>query len=633
MQTEATGDGPDRTERKRIIFKELRRRSRWFVRLRWLVPPAILAAVGVGVALRYEFALVPIVIVAAGILVYNLFLAAAFHDVSQDKAKGASEPQDVAVRRFTAWQTYLDYTAVLALVYFTGGVGSPLLSFFLFHIICASILLPRQQTFLFAGLAVMGVSALALLQDVGWLAWQSVSHAGVVLVGPSATAHTIVVLVFFAASALITAYLATSIMVVLRARIHSLGRSFEQEQGLNEKLNALYEMVQTVLSRNSLDDVLVATKTSLTHVMAVKAVSIKLLGDSGRLLRYAAVQGLPESLISRIGIELSRSPLNRRIVEGEPFVTGDVSEKDKFQFGEDLAAAGFRSVLFVPLRTEHGVIGILGAYCEVANRFDKADVSFFRLVADLVAISIESARSYDSVERLLQDRSRFMLRVAHNIRTPLSAVLSMLELLRGSYLGEWNQVQGVYLQRIARRVRNLVTMISELLALAENRSSTGRNRQVAIELAELLARIRRTFEEDAVQRGIALELELPGEPIRIFGDPDLVEQLFENLVSNALKYTAQGSVRLRLSAMAGKASVEVQDTGIGIPADAMVDLFHEFFRAENAREMEELGTGLGLAIAKQIVDLLAGRIEVESEPGRGSKFTVQLPLAETEVRT
>jgi signal transduction histidine kinase len=109
-----------------------------------------------------------------------------------------------------------------------------------------------------------------------------------------------------------------------------------------------------------------------------------------------------------------------------------------------------------------------------------------------------------------------------------------------------------------------------------------------------------------------------------------VEQLLENLVSNAIKYTpAEGSVEVRFARANGTVRIEVSDTGIGIPAADRPRLFTEFFRAENAKAMDEIGTGLGLAIVKEIVDQLGGRIFLESEEGVGTIFVVHLPIAAT----
>ena len=193
---------------------------------------------------------------------------------------------------------------------------------------------------------------------------------------------------------------------------------------------SLLSLVHTIDAAKALPQALESVARNLAEVMEVRAISVKLLSEDGNFLRYLASHGLPPDFIRNKVVEVVKSPLNKRIIQGEPFVTGRVTQREMFQFGEDLAATQILSVLFVPLTVQSKVIGILGAYCILADRFTDADVEFFRLAAGLVAMGIENIRSYEAVETLMKERSRFMMRVAHNLRAPLAAILSMLELLR-----------------------------------------------------------------------------------------------------------------------------------------------------------------------------------------------------------
>lgn len=223
------------------------------------------------------------------------------------------------------------------------------------------------------------------------------------------------------------------------------------------------------------------------------------------------------------------------------------------------------------------------------------------------------------------------MRVTHNLRAPLAAMLSMLELVRGNYLGELNDEQREYLRRLDRRSRTMLSMINELMTLAENRSEKARIVPEAVDPALIANRIRRTFQDEAVEKGVEFKMVVPDELPSIQGDAGMIEQMLENLVSNAIKYTpAEGSVSVAFSRANHTVKIEVSDTGIGIPQADRSRLFEDFFRAENARAVEAHGTGLGLAIVKEIVDRHGGRIMVESEEGFGTIFVVHLPLARQE---
>ena len=390
-------------------------------------------------------------------------------------------------------------------------------------------------------------------------------------------------------------------------------------------------MIQTIGSTPNLNQVLNIVSSQTAAVMNVKGISIKLLSEDGNYLRYATAHGLPDDFVREKMVEVKKSPLNKRIIEGEPFITGNVSAKEMFQFGEVLAEAQIKSVLFLPLRLEGKVIGILGAYCVLPDRFSDEDLDFFRLVAELVAIVLENARAYEAVEKLVKERSWYMLRVAHNLRAPLAGMLSILDVVRGGYLGVLNDGQQEYLRRLDRRSRTMLMLVNELMTLAKSREEkkTGEIKSTEPEL--LTRRIRRTFQERAAEKNITFNVTTQADLPAIRGDLEMVEQILENLVSNSVKYTlAEGKVSVKLSQAGSMIRMEISDSGIGIPKSDRSKLFSEFFRAENARSVEKTGTGLGLAIVKEFVDKLGGRILVESEEGMGTIFVVDLPTATQE---
>jgi len=395
-----------------------------------------------------------------------------------------------------------------------------------------------------------------------------------------------------------------------------------------DKFNTLLSMVHTINTVKDIPKALEVVVFDLAEVMEVRAISVKLLSADGRYLRYVAGHGLPPDFIRDRVVEVAKSPLNKRIIEGEPFVTGNVTQKEMFQFGEDLAASSIKSVLFVPLNVKQKVIGILGVYCVIADRFTQSDVEFCRLAAGLVALGIENLRSYEAVEGLMNERARFMMQVAHNLRAPLGAILSMLEILHERHLGPLNVDQTEYLRRIDRRCRTLLTLINDLLNLSTSRTAERKVEKNVLQSQWLAGRLQRTFHDEAIEKGIELTVKVAPELPDFWANSDMMEQLLENLVSNAIKYTPSGGKVAVSFQRAGNAAIgiDVHDTGIGIPQDALPSLFSEFYRAPNAREMEEIGTGLGLAIVKEYVELHGGSISVESELGTGTRFHVVLPI-------
>ena len=231
-----------------------------------------------------------------------------------------------------------------------------------------------------------------------------------------------------------------------------------------------------------------------------------------------------------------------------------------------------------------------------------------------------------------KERVRFLTRATHNLRAPLSASISMLELLRDQHLGPLNSDQAEYLRRIDRRCRTLLSMINDIMTLSTTRTVRQTVEKQPLDGKWLAGRLQRTFHDKAAEKKIAFSVHVARDLPKIRANGDMVEQILENLVSNAINYTPEGG-RVTVNFFKAKKTmigIDIRDTGIGIPREAMADLFSEFFRAPNAREMNESGTGLGLAIVKEYVMLQKGEITAESQLGKGSTFHLLLPVSSDE---
>ena len=244
---------------------------------------------------------------------------------------------------------------------------------------------------------------------------------------------------------------------------------------------------------------------------------------------------------------------------------------------------------------------------------------------------IENAMFYDQAEQLTEERWRFMRKASHNLRAPLAAVMSMLEVLRDDYFGSLSPAQREHLRRIHRRTRTMADMLETLMAIAKSRAQTRITVPTPMLVSEIAGRINRTFEDRALQKGIGLKITVPEELSDTYADLEVLEPILENLVSNAIKYTYTGEVRVSFEVQGRFLKITVADTGIGIPENDKSHLFEEFFRARNAKTVEEIGTGLGLAFVKETVSQRNGRIEWESKEGEGTRFDIYLPLGNESV--
>jgi signal transduction histidine kinase/HAMP domain-containing protein len=226
-------------------------------------------------------------------------------------------------------------------------------------------------------------------------------------------------------------------------------------------------------------------------------------------------------------------------------------------------------------------------------------------------------------ERAKED---FFALVSHELRTPLTAILGYVELVLSDDTPALPQEHGRHLEVVERNARRLVRLVGDLLFAAQVEGAPLLIEPGSVDLVQLVRDAVDLSRPRAEEGGVVLELELtPLEPC--LGDRDRLAQVLDNLVSNALKFTPPGGrVAVRLSADGGRARIEVADTGVGIPAGDLPHLFDRFYRARNVAERAIPGLGLGLMIVRAIAEAHGGAVMVRSEVGRGTTFTVLLPL-------
>ncbi|MEW6568684.1 MAG: HAMP domain-containing sensor histidine kinase [Chloroflexota bacterium] len=193
--------------------------------------------------------------------------------------------------------------------------------------------------------------------------------------------------------------------------------------------------------------------------------------------------------------------------------------------------------------------------------------------------------------------------------------------------GDVNRQQREILSRVESRLNALMELINDLLALAASKTVELQEPARPIALQPILQHEVEALAQEARDKQVRLELRAPSEDLIVRATPDGLTQIFRNLIGNAIKYTPSGGrAEVRVAAHPGRAEILVRDTGIGIPAEEMTHLWEEFFRASNARRSGIVGTGLGLSIVKRLVEIFDGLISVHSVEGKGTTFTVILPL-------
>jgi len=220
-------------------------------------------------------------------------------------------------------------------------------------------------------------------------------------------------------------------------------------------------------------------------------------------------------------------------------------------------------------------------------------------------------------------KSTFLATMSHEIRTPLNGVLGMAQAMAGDELSERQRDR---LSVIHRSGESLLAILNDVLDLSKIEAGKLELEQVEFELAEVARGAYSAFTALANKKGLSFALDIEAARGRYLGDPTRLRQILYNLISNALKFTEQGEIRVTARRRDEMLEISVKDTGVGIPPESLTKLFAKFDQLDSSTTRRFGGTGLGLAICRELAQLMAGEISVESDLGLGSTFTLRAPL-------
>jgi signal transduction histidine kinase len=284
-------------------------------------------------------------------------------------------------------------------------------------------------------------------------------------------------------------------------------------------------------------------------------------------------------------------------------------------------------MLVAPLRAHGETLGVLAVTRGASgSAFTPRERARLRVLADHAALAVHKSLLLQQAQSADRAKGRFLATMSHELRTPLTALAGYGELLADQVIGPMSEPQLDILERMRSVTTHLSAMIEEILAftsLEEGREAVRPSEFLADDLVRSAVAV---VEPMAEQRGISLQLELRSTAVRMTSDIDKARQIMVNLLGNAVKFTDRGRVTIRLAKASTSVRIDVMDTGIGIPADELPRLFRPFAQVDTGLTRRHGGTGLGLYISRRLATMLGGHIEVASEPGVGSTFSVVLPL-------
>jgi len=427
-------------------------------------------------------------------------------------------------------------------------------------------------------------------------------------------------------------HLLTTVARQLAVAIENARLYQETERRLAE-VSVLYQLARQITSLN-VQEVLDSISWSLKQATGCRGCSIALLDPVSNLLEIRAAAGIEDKWKRDFKLRLGEGIAGRVALEGQPIYVADASQVEGFVFFN----SAVRSLLTVPLSIQDKVIGTLSIDSEQPSAFSEADERLLTIAASQAAIAIENARLYARLEQRARNlaeayaelkeadrlKDEMVQNISHELRTPLTFVKGYVELLLVEEAGALSDKQKDYLKIVVDKTDAVTRLVSDIIFLQQADRVPGK--VASISLANLARRALRGCAATVEDAGLTLVADIPDDLSPVAGDAGRLVQVFDNLLNNAIKFSPKGGqISVTIKDAGPMLQVSVSDQGIGISKDQQERIFERFYQVDGSTRRRFGGVGLGLAIVKRIVESHNGRVWVESEPGKGSRFCFTVP--------
>jgi signal transduction histidine kinase len=403
-----------------------------------------------------------------------------------------------------------------------------------------------------------------------------------------------------------------------------------------EELRALGDVSQAVNSTIDLQTVLSTIIAKAVQLSNTDAGTIYVFDEASKEFRLRATYGMDDALIAAVKgqvIHLGETMVSQATLARKPMQIADAAHESSSLVLDVILRAGFRALLAVPLLGADRIVGALVVRRKDPGEFPPGIVDLLQTFGAQSVLAIQNARLFHEIEEKGRElevasrhKSQFLANMSHELRTPLNAILGYTELMLDGLYGETPDKMREVLDRIQRNGRHLLGLINDVLDLSKIEAGQLTLTLAEYSLNDVVNSVFSAVEPLAKEKHIGLKVAVPPNLPAGHGDERRLTQVLLNLVGNAIKFTDEGEVEIKVAAADGSFDVAVRDTGPGVSEADQAKIFEEFQQADSSITRKKGGTGLGLSISRRIIEMHGGRLWIESEIGQGSTFSFTIPV-------
>jgi signal transduction histidine kinase/HD-GYP domain-containing protein (c-di-GMP phosphodiesterase class II) len=537
------------------------------------------------------------------------------------------------------YSSYVDVAVVVSLIYLTGTVESPFMLLIAVPLFFAGNIFPWRTTVRsFLSVSIFSVAVLAVLEMYGIIPHNNcyffdteVHLNGHYLAGLLLAVGAIVALVLFLSTAF------QDRLYAVMERLRRKGR--ESENRINE-LSRLYDISLGINSAISMETLLKIVAKEATILLEQPWASI-LLFNAKQEIVHSVFVGLQNGAEASLDKKIRRGGLSEWIwTHNSPVVVEDTKKDKRADYSELIDRYGIRSVIGFPLTTGKTVLGVIYAGDFQSKTFEDNHVRLLTTLSAQLSTAIERSKLHESLERKIRTlsqqiealekanilKSDFVTHVSHELRTPLTSIKAYVETLTTNIADPKFQHTSEFLDIVSKETERLIRIVNDILDVSKIEFGQRPLQRSVFGLAGVIDDVVSMLAPSLCDKNVSVDVRVPEVLPNIDADPDLMKQVFINLISNAVKYSPSGSqVRISASEEPVDIVVTVEDNGVGIPETELDHIFDKYFRVRSAHSSGFEGVGLGLAIVKNIIEQHGGTIRVESREGEGSRFIFSIP--------